>query len=152
MFLTFSFAGVLSGALLSVAVILKKYDRFLIRSGFLLGVCVLLIPLYYLAAERTLNTSISPIVLRANLISEVFNQEPIEIILGNGPLGVPTELARFTGDEVMVDNGLAAFPDAGAWLFLIMKFGLVSLLILHLLCLKNAFKLEPTCLFLRLFY
>jgi hypothetical protein len=128
-FLTFALAGMLSGALLCFAVFYKKYNQFSIRTIILTSMFVSLIPLFYLASERVDRTNFSPIAIRINLINEVFNQEPLEIILGNGPMGVPTKLARFTSGDVMVDNELASFPDAGAWLFIIMKFGLLSLVV-----------------------
>lgn len=76
--------------------------------------------------------------LRIALIEIVFSQDMQALLFGNGLLGIPSVLADIQESSILASYNVAAINDAGLWLFIIMKLGVIGFMLL--ICAQYRFK------------
>ncbi|WP_157037887.1 hypothetical protein [Photobacterium aquae] len=122
------------------------------KKGYLSYLILILSPVFILAlfyfAEARLNAIGDATDIRGNLFVFVFNQDLLEILFGNGILGVPSTLASFILDRNLWSIGVASINDNGIWLYLIIKFGIIGCFLFVMTCLKVMKTREDKLLFL----
>lgn len=129
LFLSLSFASVAAAAAFLIIINLKGrsiYKYLPITLVVIAVVSPLVIDLYTARSSGDYDA----IGIRFQLIFVVFTQNTLELLMGNGPVGVPSALAYlYKSDSISwAKAGVAAINDNGLWLFIIIKFGLLGLL------------------------
>lgn len=148
--LTLSLSGLFIGmAFLSICLLNKKNA---IRIFILFALLVTFIFVFNdLVVARLAQSDGESIAIRIELFQVLLRQSWKDILFGNGPLGIPAELASISSgvDEYSwVKNGLAAPNDIGLWFFFILKFGILGLITIISLSLLTMPKTREKLLFI----
>ncbi|WP_156030379.1 hypothetical protein [Chania multitudinisentens] len=127
-FLTLSFAAVIL-SILFIAFLNIKGRRLFRFLPFFFFLVILSLPFLFELFEARTSGDYDAIGIRENLFQVLFDQPFIEIVFGNGPVGVPSAIAYLYQLESTswAKNGFAAINDNGLIIFIFMKFGLVGL-------------------------
>ncbi|MCD9546749.1 hypothetical protein GLP24_18095 [Photobacterium carnosum] len=133
--LSFSVASIIYGMLFAFLLFLKSKGTYLkhILSVFLPVIVVFVI---YIALSRV-NSVDSATSLRNNLFIYFFEQSKLEVLFGNGMLGIIPSLSDYMSSGNLWGAGVAALNDNGLWLFLAIKIGLLGLILAVFLFFKN---------------
>ncbi|KJF91575.1 hypothetical protein [Photobacterium leiognathi] len=144
--LSFSVASIIYGFIV-LLIFYRKTNNSYIKYLFFLFLPVLLIFLIYIGLERlgSIDTATS---LRSNLLLKVFEQDKLEILFGNGMLGVIPSLSEYMKSGNLWAAGVAALNDNGLWLFIIIKFGIIGLITSIILFFKRVKSYTNRALFL----
>ncbi|WP_455814387.1 hypothetical protein [Pseudomonas graminis] len=125
--ITLSLAAIVYG--LMFFLVLFQFSKIKIRTKLLCYTVFSFLPFIFIsifdARLNALNGSGES--LRYNLLNYVFSQDLGTILLGNGVMGLPDEVAALSNTNDLWRLGFAALNDNGLWLFLIIKVGLLGL-------------------------
>lgn len=127
-FMSLSVAAIFYGTLLSLVIFIKQKNSAFFKVIAFQLIPIIILFLFILIDYRldSLNGSASSI--RLNLIKYVFDQSLIELLFGNGMLGVVTAFSEYMKSGNLWKIDVAALNDNGLWLFIIIKVGIVGLL------------------------
>ena len=129
LFLSLSFASVAAATAFLIIINLKGHSIYKYLPITLVVIALaspLVIDLYTARSSGNYDA----IGIRFQLIYVVFTQNIFDLLMGNGPVGVPSALAYlYKSDSISwTKEGFAAINDNGLGLFIIIKFGLLGLL------------------------
>ncbi|MGT3786569.1 hypothetical protein ACVTD6_12505 [Vibrio cholerae] len=131
LFASLSFASIIYGVLF-ILIINLRGSRALKYLPLILFLIVIISPMIVDMLEARTSGDYDAIGLRAGLFQVFMSQSYTEILLGNGPIGVPNEIEFLVNNANVswAKNGLPALNDNGLFMFIIMKFGFLGCLLL----------------------
>jgi len=150
--LSLSFASIGVSILFLLIVNLKGKNLYKFLPFFLI-IFVTLIPIVISVFIARTSGDYDALGIRLQLFNLVFNQNVLELFLGNGPVGVPSSLAYFyeLGKTSWAKEGIAAINDNGLALFIFIKFGAIGLILCIVYVTIKVKKIIPLMCFLLIF-
>lgn len=125
-FIGLSFASIAIAS--SFLVIINFKDKKTLRySPLIFMVFIFIFPFVLDMFLERVSGNYDAVGIRTNLINLIFDQNIVEILFGNGPVGVPTQLEYLYNSELSWTlEGFSSMNANGLIFFILIKFGLIG--------------------------